>query len=364
MKILVISNMYPNIKNPSYGVFVQRFCNQLESENIMYDKVVMFKEVNKIKKIYAYIIFYLKVFFKCLSFDYDYIYIHYASFSSLPVLIANKIKKTPIITNVHGSDVVPEKSIQVKMQCITQKILYGSEKIVVPSQYFESLIKEKYNIHSSKIIIYPSSGINSNIFFRYNHELIKKIKDRHGIAEDDFVIGFVGRLVKNKGWETFINGVELYYKNYKDTRLKVVVVGSGPDDDLFAFRMQNSPLKSNLIKFDLLNEKDLADIYNCLDILVFPSEREGESLGLVALEALGCGVPVISTNYAAPKYFIIDEYNGYKFELGNHQQLSEIINKYRKLDFKAKNELSNNCITVANGFLSENILESFKNIFY
>ncbi len=44
MKVLIISNMYPDINNPSYGVFVKRFCEQLEEIHINYEKVVLMKK--------------------------------------------------------------------------------------------------------------------------------------------------------------------------------------------------------------------------------------------------------------------------------------------------------------------------------
>ena len=84
---------------------------------------------------------------------YDIIYIHYASHSAAPVLIANKLRKLNIYTNVHGSDVVPENASQEKMQKYTKEILKLSSKIIVPSEYFKKLVSEKYHIDKNKIHI-------------------------------------------------------------------------------------------------------------------------------------------------------------------------------------------------------------------
>ena len=59
-KILVVSNMYPNNKYPSYGVFVKNFCDQLTELNIHYDISALTKTQNKALKIIKYIYFYIR----------------------------------------------------------------------------------------------------------------------------------------------------------------------------------------------------------------------------------------------------------------------------------------------------------------
>ena len=57
MKILVVSNMFPSKKNPSYGTFVKNFCDQLEELKIDFDISVMKKSKGKVSKIVSYIFF-------------------------------------------------------------------------------------------------------------------------------------------------------------------------------------------------------------------------------------------------------------------------------------------------------------------
>ena len=109
MKILIVSNMYPSNKYPAYGTFVRNFCEQLTELGINYDLSVMHKSANKVSKIWRYFYFYVKTLIKCLNGEYDIIYVHYASHSSIPVIIAKKLnRKLKVYTNGHGSDIVPE----------------------------------------------------------------------------------------------------------------------------------------------------------------------------------------------------------------------------------------------------------------
>ena len=152
--------MFPDAKNPFYGVFVKKFCDQTSAVGIDIDLSVMKKASGKIGKVRNYVGFYLSSFFKALRSRSDIIYVHYASHSSLSVLAAAKLRKMTIYTNLHGSDVFPENSKQARFQKYTRQILKISTKIVVPSVYFKNVVSKKYQIPKERIVVYPSGGIS------------------------------------------------------------------------------------------------------------------------------------------------------------------------------------------------------------
>ena len=63
-----------------------------------------------------------------------------------------------------------------------------------------------------------------------------------------------------------------------------------------------------------LSQAELAKEYNLLDVFVFPTYRVDESLGLVGLEAMSCGIPVIASNMGGPKGYINSGENGLLFK--------------------------------------------------
>ena len=190
-KVLVVSNMYPNNQYPSYGVFVKHFCDQLNEIGIDFSISVLNKTQNRTIKIVKYGLFYLRTFFMVLFGNYDLVYIHYPSFSAKPVLIAHKFKSFDIISNVHGTDVVPLKNEHEKMIRNTKKAIDVSRVVVVPSEYYKQLLIEKYNIIDKKIVIYPSAGVDEQLFFRFDSDRIAAIKREYKIDNDAFVIGSV-----------------------------------------------------------------------------------------------------------------------------------------------------------------------------
>ncbi len=362
--VLIVSNMYPSKEFPSYGIFVKNFCDQLDEIRIKYEVSTLAKKKNKVTKIFMYGVFYTKTFFKCLFGKYDLVYIHYPSFSSKPVLLARKLRQFDIISNVHGTDVVPLKAEHKRMLGNTQKSINYSVRIVVPSEYYKQLVAEKYAIDASKVIVYPSAGVNERIFFEYDIKKKNDLKNRYSLEDDAFVIGFVSRINKAKGWDVFIDALERD-EFPKDQKIKIIIVGSGEDDYELESRIKRLPpkIRSSILRYPLLEQKKLADIYNVLDVFVFPTTSASESLGLVAIEAMACGCPVIASDFAAPKYYVIDGYNGYKFEKGNDKQLASILTRYSVSSKSIRAELADGALKTAASYSRKTILDHLIDIF-
>lgn len=348
MKILVISNMYPSRKNPSYGVFVKSFCESLDDLKIDYSCAIMHKANGRIEKIVRYVLFYITSFFKILFLKYDIIYVHYASYSGLSVLLAHRLKSFRVYTNLHGSDVVPENDRQKKMIKYTKKIISISDKLIVPSDYFRDYVSNKFDVGKEKIYISHSGGVDRAIFH---------VRDEKN-SNERFRIGFAGRISFGKGWKTLLEAVNrLNVPDYE-----VLIVGNGPDEEEMMNYIIEHGLDSKIRKYDLLPRCDLANIYQQLDLFIFPTEREGESLGLVAIEAMACGIPVIASDFAAPAYFVKNYYNGFKFEKGNSHQLANFIEKFYYLSAEEKLRLRDGAIATACQYEKNNVTENLKKI--
>lgn len=320
MKVLVVSNMYPDKKFPSAGIFVKKFCDQLSDIGVEYELSVMRKRKNPLGKLWGYFAFYSITLLRLIIFRYDIVYIHYASHSSIPVLWARKWKHFMIYTNLHGGDVIPVTKRQQKFQKYTVRTLSVSEKVVVPSQYFKEYTAEKYNLPDSRIYVYPSGGIDREVFRPYEDERKESIKRSLQLKENCKTFLYAGRITEGKGWDVYLKAIRRledlgYQGNY-------VVVGDGNELGQYLKLVKSMKLEDTVVKLPLLPQEKLAELYNITDAFIFPTMRK-ESLGLVAIEAMACKAPVIGSDYAALKYYIKDNVNGFKIHAGSDQELAE-----------------------------------------
>lgn len=354
--ILVISNMYPSKKYPNYGVFVKNFCDKLKREEEI-NVISMNKTKSFTWKIYLYLFFYIRILYHYLFKKYELIYVHYAGYNAPPVIIGRILRKNiKLIVNVHGSDVTPEKSLERWTNFFTKKLVMKANLTVVPSSYFETIVKNKYG-ENIETWISPSAGIDFSIF-NSEEKVINMSKE--------IKIGFVSRLDKDKGWDTVLYAVrQLLNDNYP---VRLVMVGGGKQEGEVIKLINQLNLQNYVDRKSMLPQKDLVDIYTDIDVFVFPSTRAGESLGLVGLEAMACGTPVIGSDFGGIKTYVVDGYNGFLFPPGNKEALLDILKFYSQLSKGRKEELSYNAIKTAKKYDSnivhEKLIEKIQEVIY
>ncbi|HFU4087233.1 TPA: glycosyltransferase family 4 protein, partial [Streptococcus suis] len=235
-------------------------------------------------------------------------------------------------------------------------------KIIVPSEYFFKYIVKEFSIEEKKIEIYPSAGIDTNIF-KMNVEVktpqFLQILENKGNKK---VFGFCGRISEGKGWDTFIQAID-NLKNSKRLNGIYILVGDGPQSDELERLIEEKKLGDIVIYFkQLLPQIELASFFSTIDYLVFPTRRNGESLGLVALESMACGTPVICSNFAAPKYYIDDGGNGIKFEVNSPSSLAEAILRAENQSLIEYSQMSNSARETASEYFEDNILPKLEKI--
>lgn len=320
MQILLISNMYPSKDYPFYGIFVKNFENQLMKEGFKFEKaVIKGRGKTTTKKLKKYFQFFLDVFRYLKKDKYDLIYVHYVGHSLLPFLLFKRNISKPLVVNAHGSDILSDSKIGRIIQKMVTPIIKKSNMVVVPSDYFKSIIEKKFFIHGANIFISPSGGIDTNLFRPMSLEQHK-----------NFTIGFVSRIDRGKGWDILLEAV--YLLKEKNLNFKVILIGSGEQNSAMLNTISKLGLKSEVEWLGAKHHDELPYYFNQMDIFVFPTTRLAESLGLVGLEAMACGVPVVGSNIGGLPSYISDGLNGKLFEAGNSKELAKCIEFFMKMD--------------------------------
>lgn len=353
-KILLISNMYPSHKNPTYGIFVKQTYDWLKLKyNVTLIKIT--KQNNKFLKLLNYLRFYFITILLGVFFRYDCIYAHFISHMALPIRVIKKIKPNiVIIGNIHGEDVFSDFKKFEKNKQRSQIFFKYANYIISPSDYYKKRLINEYNYDETKIFVSPSGGVNIELFSEK-----KKLESRKQLNLDlnDFYIGFVSRLEKGKGFEYLINS----FSKLNNKSIKLIIVGSGSQETKYKKMTEELGLTSRVIFIPLLEHSKLTYLYNSLDIFCFPSEAE--SLGLVGLEAMSCGnLCVVSDNGGISSY-AVDNYNALVFQNKDEDNLLKKLQEAINIPTEKKMQLIANAKKTASAYSTNSIQKEFYNFF-
>lgn len=114
---------------------------------------------------------------------------------------------------------------------------------------------------------------------------------------DDFIIGFAGRIVEEKGWKVLLTALMMLPQNFK-----CLIAGSGPQENGLREWMQRPGLMNRVHYFGLLPKDDLWRFYAALDVFVLLSlttPRWKEQFGGVLADSMAMGVPIIGSDSGA-----------------------------------------------------------------
>lgn len=332
MKIFMISNMYPSKHNPTYGIFVKNFENSLISEGceFPYKAIIGDRDKNLLKRTINYLYFFIKVITYYNNKDYDLIYVHYIAHSLLPFLFVRKCIHKPLVINAHGSDVFPRTTIGKLIQKIVTPIVKQADLIVVPSAFLKKNVEALFEINEKRIFVSPSAGINT--------ELFRPVVP--GKQNGIFTIGYVSRIEQGKGWDTLLNAIKILKEKGFDN-YKVLVIGGGSKKGELFSMVQRNQLQDVVKLVGIVPHEELTYWYHRMDVFVFSTELP-ESLGLVGLEAMACGVPVIGSDIGALKDYIKDGINGQLFKPGDARQLALFVESFSELTEAKKKHCKSN----------------------
>ncbi len=360
-KILLVSNMYPSDKYKHYGIFVKNVEELLINNGFLVDRVVMTKHPGKITKIFSYMKLYIHTIWKSLFNNYDYIYVHFISHSSLGAVISKiTSKNVKLILNAHGNDVLADMDFEKKNEERSKKYIKYADSVVVPSNYYKNVIKTKYNYNEDKIYVYPSGGVDTNRFIKTNQKDAKKTLS---LSDKYSYIGYVSRIEKNKGYDVFLKAIKELVDKDKITNEKFLVVGGGLEEDKFNELVKDLGIKDYLEIRNMVSQEELINIYNSLDIFVFPTYRQSESLGLVGLEAMACETLVIASNNYGPTDYVVNNKNGKFFKPQDYKDLANKILEMKKMNNEETNKMKKKARETAMKYDSKNTKDMLLKVF-
>jgi glycosyltransferase involved in cell wall biosynthesis len=231
-------------------------------------------------------------------------------------------KKAKFVVYVIGD--YPELNYRKKKNKLLKIFLLISQKLsqtlASESWFLSEYLMKKYKTKNSVLVRFSSiSEKDVSIYKTLNNKKIVLIfVGRFAEEKNPHLPILITAKLKEKGYDIFLN-----------------LVGDGPLKNKIKKLIQDFRLNDNIRIWGWLrNREEIFEILRNSDILLFTS-KQGEGLGLVILEAMSQGLPVIATKCGGPEEIITDEVNGYLVECSTDE---DIVNRFvEKVEFLIKN---------------------------
>ena len=354
IKILLIANMYPTKKDPTFGTFIKVFDEGLSTyrnEYIIERILIKGRSKNIVVKLCKYVIFYIKLLFYLIFKNYNFIYVHTITFPTPPIRFVSFFKKLNLIFNVHGADVLTKSQLAKILKNMSRPLLSKAKYIVVPSKYFEDVIMLEFpELDKNKIVVSASGGIEKAFFSErktYSHKTLR--------------IGYVSRLTKGKGWSILLDALMILKK--KNINFKATFVGFGEDCNKLLNIIHSNIYDGKVQYIGPLGHDKLPDFYKSIDLFIFPSNYN-ESLGLVGLEAMAASIPVIGSNIGGISTYVRDGINGFLFTPGDAVGLADNIIKFINMNESLRIKMMQSAYETATEYETSVVLEKLFNVIF
>ena len=312
MHILILPSEYPTEDHKLGGIFVKEQISYLKKNHkigVIYIYLFSIKKILKLlsnifsrqKKLKQKYFFYwpripklkylnfLSHYFFCEIFFRRYIknhgmpeiiHVHFSEFAGYSAYKLFKKYKIPYVITEHSTDYLDGKieqkyKMQSKKYLLLKKIITSASKIITVSNFLNKKVKNFFKLKENKIITIPNASL-----------LIKKKNTRKVF---DFI--FVGTLESRKNP---IQLLRVFNSLYNRGNMKLAMIGDGPLLNQCKDFIKNKKLQKNVKIFSKLNRYQVLNLVNKSKALVSTSLHE--TFGIVSIEALSLGVPIISFN--------------------------------------------------------------------
>lgn len=193
---------------------------------------------------------------------------------------------------------------------------YVDQIVAVSESAKKDLVKyEKISGNKIQVIM---NGIDGNKYSR-SIDRNKKLKELAIDNNYDFIMGFAGRLSREKGLTYLLKAMSIIVRKYPKTLLLIAGEGGLMAD----LQRETEQLNLNSNVMFLGPRSDIPEIMNILDMFVLPSLREG--LPLVLLEAAAASLPIVATDVGGSKNVVKDGANGLLVKSQDEQSLAKAI---------------------------------------
>lgn len=326
----------------------EEFGAYLESIGVKYFDIPIERNPFKIKNITAY-----KIINNIFKEEKPYLVHCHSPIGGILGRLAAKVQKVnKIAYTAHGFHFFKGGSkLNWLLYYPVEKVFsYITDILITINKEDYALAKKR--LKAKKVFHIDGAGVNVE-------RVVAKLSQREqarrefNLNEEDYVLLSVGELNNNKNHKVIIEALA----EVNDKNIKYVIVGRGSKLEELDSLVKTLGFENN-VSFEGYRS-NIADYYAIADVFCFPSKREG--LGIAAVEAMSCGIPIITSDTRGINDYSENEITGYKYLFDDVKGFASGIRKLK--DEKLRKQLGGNCKKVSEKYAQKNINKTMEKIY-
>lgn len=325
------------ICSPAEGL--ESFANE---HKIEYEPVLLERQVSVLNDIKAYI----KICKYIKKHNIDTVIAHQYKARLLAMLAAVTMRVPNRIIFAHGVLYDTMKGFKRRIFIHVDRLVakMAHKVVCVSPSVMKTRVRDHINNPEKQFLLNKGTcgGIDTKAMFNpelYDTNDITNIKNKMGLTSNDFVIGFCGRLVRDKGVSELIEGFQNIIDAYPNKNVKLLIIGSKETRNSLpqkTFTLINN--NQDILFTGRVERAEMPKYYMLMDVFILPSYREGYPT--VILEAQAMGIPCIVSRSTGCIDSIVENVNGIYVDI-NPYDIKRQIERF--FDDRFRTALASNC---------------------
>ncbi|WP_311078506.1 N-acetyl-alpha-D-glucosaminyl L-malate synthase BshA [Paenibacillus polymyxa] len=282
----------------------------------------------------------------------DVLHVHYAVPHAVCAYLAKEMvgDHLKVVTTLHGTDI----TVLAQDESLKDLIRLAINKSDAVTAVSKDLIRETIDaLEITRPIDLTYNFVDKRVYYPRDAAALR----RDFAQPDEKIMMHISnfRPVKRVG-----DVLDIFEKVQRKIPAKLLLVGEGPDLPKIRCKIENLGLQDKV--FFLGKQDQIAEVISMADVLLLPSEKE--SFGLVALEAMACGVPTIGSQAGGVPELVVHGSTGYLAEIGNTEAMADYAVELLSDEAMAE-RFREACLTRARTiFCDELITRQYEEIYY
>jgi glycosyltransferase involved in cell wall biosynthesis len=227
--------------------------------------------------------------------------------------------RKPMFATMHSTEIGRRNGIHFDYERMIHEteawLTYEAWKVICCSNYMVSHVQWAFGLPSDKLIMVPN-GVNYEVYRKYEKEDLSEFRRKFALPEEKIVL-FVGRLVYEKGVHVLVNALP---KVLSKVNAKLVIVGNGYMKDQLSGLVKGMGITEKVMFTGFVDDDTLRKLQRCADVSVVPSLFE--PFGIVALEAMAAGSPVVVSDTGGLSEIVEHDVSGVKAYVNSPESLA------------------------------------------